>query len=206
MPGGAPCRAGDREAEDPETPPCEDGLSAASATAGKPAEATASGFPDAALSSLPDPPSAMPPHVTTPHERAPLPGGMSHVRTIYEMLSRTISPLPNGRGRVPRERDRVRDRPFRRSLLNLLSCGRRPHPCPSPVRATAFTHFGLSGLAMSDSLSWLDGGSGDGSFAGAVCDRRVEKGGRSCTLVCSRRAGAGFESGGSGRAGPGRSV
>ena len=54
MPGGAPCRAGDREAENPETPPCEDGLSAASAAAGKPAEATASGFPDAALASLPD--------------------------------------------------------------------------------------------------------------------------------------------------------
>src|SRR3954451_20639251 len=70
MPGGAPCRAGDREAEDPETPPCEDGLSAAPAAARKPAEATASGFPNAALSSLPDPPSAMPPHVTTPHERA----------------------------------------------------------------------------------------------------------------------------------------
>src|SRR4051794_41693593 len=37
-----------------------------------------------------------------------------------------------------------------------------------PERATAFTHFGLSGLAMSDSLSWRDGGSGDGAFAGAV--------------------------------------
>src|SRR3954454_3216060 len=134
MPGGAPCRAGDREAEDPETPPCEDGLSAASATAGKPAEATASGFPDAALSSLSDPPSAMPPHVTTPHERALLPGGMSHVRTIYEMLSRTISPLPKGRGRGAGERDRVRARLLRRSLLRLLSYGRGPHPCPSPVR------------------------------------------------------------------------
>jgi hypothetical protein len=55
MPGGAPYRAGDREAENPEAPPCEDGLSAASAAAGKPAEATASGFPDAALASLPDP-------------------------------------------------------------------------------------------------------------------------------------------------------
>src|SRR3954462_4657090 len=92
MPGGAPCRAGDREAEDPETPPCEDGLSAASARgAGEPPpQAIASGFPDATLASLPDHPSTMPPHVTTPHERAPLPGGMSHVRTIYERLSRTI--------------------------------------------------------------------------------------------------------------------
>ena len=31
-------------------------------------------------------------------------------------------------------RDRVRDCPSRRSLLRLLSRGRRPHPCPSPVR------------------------------------------------------------------------
>jgi hypothetical protein len=53
MPGGAPCRAGDREAEDPEAPPCEDGLSAASAAAGKPAEATASGFPDALFRACP---------------------------------------------------------------------------------------------------------------------------------------------------------
>ena len=102
MPGGAPCRAGDREAEDPETPPCEDGLSAASAAAGKPAEATASGFPDAALASLPDPPSAMPPHVTTPHERAPLPGGMSHVRTKYESLSRTFFTSPERERSVAR--------------------------------------------------------------------------------------------------------
>src|SRR4051812_23183589 len=105
MPGGAPCRAGDREAEDSETPPCEDGLSAASARgAGEPPpQAIASGFPDAALASLPDHPSTMPPHLTTPHERAPLPGGMSHVRTIWDRLSRTISPLPNGRGRVAPE-------------------------------------------------------------------------------------------------------
>jgi len=34
--------------------------------------------------------STMPPDVTTPHERAPLPGGMSHVRTKWEKLSRTI--------------------------------------------------------------------------------------------------------------------
>src|SRR5829696_1062400 len=39
---------------------------------------------------------------------------------------------------------------------------------PPLVGPTAFTHFGLSGLAMSDSLSWRDGGSGDGAFAGAV--------------------------------------
>ena len=166
MPGGAPCRAGDREAENPETPPCEDGLSAASAGgAGEPPpQATASGFPDAALASLPDPPSAMPPHVTTPHERAPLPGGMSHVRTKYERLSRTF---------------------FRTAT--------------SPEWATAFTHFGLSGLAMSDSLSWLDGGSGDGAFAGAVWRpppgkrgaflhaRLVETGGRGVRV---RRLGA----------------
>src|SRR3954454_9706028 len=160
MPGGAPCRAGDREAEDPETPPCEDGLSAASATAGKPAEAIASGFPDAALFRLPDPPSAMPPHVTTPHERAPLPGGMSHVRTIYEMLSRTISPLPNGRGRVPRERDRVRDRPFRRSLLSLLSCGRRPHPCPSPVRERGSRPIPSTAFPRACSVSGMRPGAG----------------------------------------------
>jgi hypothetical protein len=130
MPGGAPYRAGDREAEDPEAPPCEGGLSAASTKgAGEPPpKATASGFPDAALASLPDHPSTMPPHVTTPHERAPLPGGMSHGRTKCERLSRNFSPLPNGRGRVARERDRGR------SLPSLLSRGRRPHPCPSPVR------------------------------------------------------------------------
>ena len=28
----------------------------------------------------------------------------------------------------------MRERPFRRSLLRLLSYGRGPHPCPSPVR------------------------------------------------------------------------
>src|SRR5215204_1237823 len=134
MPGGAPCRAGDREAEDPETPPCEDGLSAASAAAGKPAEATASGFPGAALASLPDHPSTMPPHATTPHERAPLPGRMGHVRTKCEKLSRTFFTPPERERSSRAERDRVRDRPSRRSLLSLLPCGRRPHPCPSPVR------------------------------------------------------------------------
>src|SRR4051794_6933454 len=68
-----------------------------------------------------------------------------------------------------------------------------------PTRATAFTHFGLSGLAMSDSLSWLDGGSGDGAFAGAVWRpppgkrgaflhaRLVETGGRGVRV---RRLGA----------------
>ena len=47
MPGGAPMfRAGDREAEDPETPPCEDGLGAASTATGcSPAEATAAMLP-----------------------------------------------------------------------------------------------------------------------------------------------------------------
>src|SRR3954451_3157691 len=70
---------------------------------------------------------------------------------------------------------------------------------PPPRGATAFTHFGLSGLAMSDSLSWLDGGSGDGAFAGAVWRpppgkrgaflhaRLVETGGRGVRV---RRLGA----------------
>jgi hypothetical protein len=69
----------------------------------------------------------------------------------------------------------------------------------SRMGATAFTHFGLSGLAMSDSLSWLDGGSGDGAFAGAVWRpppgkrgaflhaRLVETGGRGVRV---RRLGA----------------
>src|SRR4051812_32714227 len=70
---------------------------------------------------------------------------------------------------------------------------------PSPERASAFTHFGLSGLAMSDSLSWREGGSGDGAFAGAVWRpppgkrgaflhaRLVETGGRGVRV---RRLGA----------------
>src|SRR5215204_2956609 len=75
----------------------------------------------------------------------------------------------------------------------------RPAQNPSPGGTTAFTHFGLSGLAMSDSLSWLDGGSGDGAFAGAVWRpppgkrgaflhaRLVETGGRGVRV---RRLGA----------------
>src|SRR5215204_570121 len=74
-----------------------------------------------------------------------------------------------------------------------------PGPPLPPRRATAFTHFGLSGLAMSDSLSWRDGGSGDGAFAGAVWRpppgkrgaflhaRLVETGGRGVRV---RRLGA----------------
>src|SRR5215213_2661231 len=69
MPGGAPMfRAGDREAEHPETPPCEDGLGAASTATGcSPAEATAGAAPPLRANASPP----MPPHVTTPHERAP---------------------------------------------------------------------------------------------------------------------------------------
>src|SRR3954453_16990443 len=104
MPGGAPCRAGDREAENPETPPCEDGLSAASAKgAGEPPPQPP---PPASRTRSFEParsPSAMPPHVTTPHERAPRPGGMSHGRTKGESLSRPFLHLPNGRGRVAPE-------------------------------------------------------------------------------------------------------
>src|SRR5215207_3785946 len=149
MPGGAPCCAGDREAEDPETPPCEDGLSAASAAAGKPAEATASGFPGAALASLPDHPSAMPPHATTPHERAPLPGGMGHVRTKYERafkdffhLSRTgeVGARPGEGAAIaaePAEPSVLRSAP---SPLPLSRSGYQIHTCrllapPSPRSA-----------------------------------------------------------------------
>ena len=88
------------EAENPETPPCEDGLSAASAAAGEPPPKPPPRAPGRALASPPDHPSAMPPHVTTPHERAPLPGGMGHVRTKCEGCQGLFSPLPNGRGIV----------------------------------------------------------------------------------------------------------
>src|SRR3982750_3025122 len=61
-------RAGDREAEDPEAPPCEGGLSAASTAAGaSPTEAPAGPAPPLRANASPP----MPPHVTTPHERAP---------------------------------------------------------------------------------------------------------------------------------------
>ena len=116
-----------------ETPPCEDGLSAASAAAGKPAEAIASEFRtcsrEPARSS-----STMPPHVTTPHKRAPLPGGMGHVRTKCEMVSRTFFASPEWERSSRAERDRVRERPFRRSLPQASVPRPGPHPCPSPVR------------------------------------------------------------------------
>ena len=71
MPGGAPMfRAGDREAEDPETPPCEGGLGAASTATGcSPAEATAAMLPTLAGPLL----APMPPRFRTPPE-APLRG------------------------------------------------------------------------------------------------------------------------------------
>ena len=78
--------------------------------------------------------STMPPHVTTPHKRAPLPGGMGHVRTKCEMVSRTFFASPERERSSRAERDRVRDCPSQRSLPSLLPCGRGPHPCPSPVR------------------------------------------------------------------------
>src|SRR3954463_10946182 len=67
---------------------------------------------------------------TTP-AAAPILTGARGQKHCSFLLS--LYPLPNGRGPVARERDRVRARPFRRSLLSLLSCGRGPHPCPSPV-------------------------------------------------------------------------
>ena len=102
MPGGAPCRAGDREAEDPEAPPCEDGLSAASAAAGKPAEATASGFPGAALASLPGHRQRCRPTsrrlISAPLCRA----GWATLGLNARWCQGLFSPLPNGRGRVAR--------------------------------------------------------------------------------------------------------
>src|SRR5215212_7035878 len=89
-------------------------------------------------------------------------------------------------------------RPSAESVLPHKGGGKARRLCVNPL-ATAFTHFGLSGLAMSDSLSWLDGGSGDGAFAGAVWRpppgkrgaflhaRLVETGGRGVRV---RRLGA----------------
>src|SRR5215217_5230550 len=100
MPGGAPYRAGDREAENPEAPPCEDGLSAASAKdAGEPPpQATASGFPDAALASPPDHRQRCRPTsrrlMSAPLCRA----GWMDVRTIHERLSRTLFTSPERDG------------------------------------------------------------------------------------------------------------
>src|SRR5215218_7481613 len=104
MPGGAPMfRAGDREAEDPETPPCEGGLVAAStATGSSPAEATAA---------IADPCGSAPRADAAPLSNAsgsaPSRTGRPDDRTKCERLPRTIfwraPPLLNGRGRVAPE-------------------------------------------------------------------------------------------------------
>src|SRR4051794_22711352 len=141
MPGGAPCRAGDREAEDPETPPCEGGLSAASAVAGKPAEATASGVPDRLFRACPIIRQRCRP---TSRRLMSAPLCREGWRTLglnVRGCQGLFSPLPNGREPAPAKagvesrgrRDRVRDRSRRRSLLNLLPRDRSLTPTPLPL-------------------------------------------------------------------------
>src|SRR5215203_2449450 len=107
MPGGAPYRAGDREAEDPEAPPCEGRAQRRITAAGKPAEATASGFPGAALASLPDHRQRCRPTsrrlMSAPLCRA----GCVQIRTKYERLSRTFFTSPERERSSRAERDRV---------------------------------------------------------------------------------------------------
>jgi hypothetical protein len=75
MPGGAPIRAGDREAENPEAPPCEDGLSAASTES---------------RSRDPRPPPRTPPTSSTGEPASP---------------KADAAPLSNASGSAPRGRD-----------------------------------------------------------------------------------------------------
>ena len=99
MPGGAPMfRAGDREAEDPEAPPCEGGLSAASTATGfSPAEATA---------------DAAPPCGRTPHRRCrpaferlrkrPSRTGRQQTRTKFQMCQGLFSKKVSAGGEAAR--------------------------------------------------------------------------------------------------------
>src|SRR4051812_17975052 len=86
---------------------------------------------------------------------------MCHVRTIYEMLSRTISPLPNGRGRVPRERDRVRARLLRGACSGFCPTAGALTPAPLP--------FGLA-----DSHIALRGDEGGAAFGGLELEPALE--------------------------------
>src|SRR5215207_2520058 len=115
--------------------------------------------------------------------------------TRRRRVSFTGRPYPSRRLAPPRSRLPARVGPPPRGGISEGRSSPRIPPCG----ATAFTHFGLSGLAMSDSLSWRDGGSGDGAFAGAVWRpppgkrgaflhaRLVETGGRGVRV---RRLGA----------------
>src|SRR5215216_1957727 len=84
------------------------------------------------------------------------------------------------------ERDRVRARRLRRSLPSLLSCGRLPHPCPSPVRAIRFTHVGFSLLPPPARRSRVAGRGRGGGWLGEARGRRERRGGWARAAIDSR--------------------
>src|SRR4051812_1613126 len=86
---------------------------------------------------------------------------MCHDRIIYERLSRTISPLPNGRGRVARERDRVRARLLRGACSGFCPTAGALTPAPLP-----------DGLA--DSHIALRGNEGGAAFGGLELEPALE--------------------------------
>jgi hypothetical protein len=88
-------------AEDPETPPLRQGGLGAASAFGPALRAEPSGHhraPDSPLASS-SAPSTMPPHVTTPHERAPLRAGREEYRHTRTILS---SPLCHPRPEAAR--------------------------------------------------------------------------------------------------------
>src|SRR3954471_20421914 len=100
MPGGAPCRAGDREAENPETPPCEDGLSAASARPGVaavPSHRSPASAPAPSRRRLDQ--TAMPPRFRTPPE-APLADGTIQLIVLVGIVVKPLFQHDHPRGRA----------------------------------------------------------------------------------------------------------
>ena len=99
-------------------------------------------------------PSAMPPHVTTPHERAPLPGGIGHIRTKSDTASRTFFTSPE------RERSSWRQaRPGEGPTLRGGACSAfcpaagalipAPHPVRRPLRTSVRRRFAAASCAGS---------------------------------------------------------
>ena len=99
-------------------------------------------------------PSAMPPHVTTPHERAPLPGGMGHIRTKCDRRQGLFSTSPE-RERSSRREARPGEGPTLRGGACSAFCPAAgalipaPHPVRRPLRTSVRRRFAAASCAGS---------------------------------------------------------